>query len=300
MWFNGFMTPYSQYDELLNKVVSAGFITVSYTVSGLESVENELKTRVDPLIRWIADGDIDTALSENVSANVSAIFSSGHSRGGKVASLAFTSHPDDVLAAVLVDPVDESAFSPISQSNPSAVAALRESGKAVSVIGAGITGSCNPTEGNYEKFYAAGSGGSWKLVIEQAGHAQFVPGGGRLQDVVCGAGSESRSDVADIVSADMVSWFSLDAATKDAFVEEASQRPGVTFEVKTETKDRRMAAAPDGGAQEGMTGSARPQNAAAPDGGGAEEGRMSGSERPQNAGAHAGAFAIFSIAFCFF
>jgi len=280
MWFSGFMTPYSQYDELLNKVVSAGFITVSYTVSGLQSVENELKTRVDPLIRWIADGDIDTALSENVSANVSAIFTSGHSRGGKVASLAFTSHPDDVLAAVLVDPVDESAMSPISPSNPSAVAALRASGKAVSVIGAGITGSCNPTDGNYEKFYAAGSEGSWKLVIKQAGHAQFVPGGGSFEDVVCGAGSESRSDVADIVSADMVSWFSLDAATKDAFVKKASRRPGVTFEVKAETKvDRQLAAAPDGAAREEMSGSARPQTAA---------------------GALAGAFAIFAIAFCLF
>lgn len=232
IWFNGFQTPYSQYTELLDEVVSNGFITVSYTVPLLMSASSELSTRVDPLLRWITDGSVDAVLPQNVRANSSSVFTAGHSRGGKIASLAFTTNPDIVKATVLIDPVDSSMYSPITASNPSAVEALRASGQTASIIGAGVVGPCNPPEGNYRKFYDAVAAGSWKMVIEEAGHAQFVPGGSLMQDSLCGSGKASRQEVSRLVSSDIVAWFSTDAATKNTFVEDMSSRPGVDFQVK--------------------------------------------------------------------
>ena len=52
--------------------------------------------------------------------------------------------------AFLIDPVDNTPDSPESASSPSACKALKKSGRAVSIIGAGITGPCNPAGSNFE------------------------------------------------------------------------------------------------------------------------------------------------------
>jgi hypothetical protein len=233
IWFNGFQSRYEWYERLLNKVVADGYITMSYAVPGLMDVSTELVTRVDPLLSFIASGGLDAGLPAGVRANTTALFTAGHSRGGKVASLAYTSN-QDVLNAVLVDPVDSSVFSPISERNPSAVQALKESGKTISVVGAGVEGSCNPAEGNYAKFFDAGAAGSWELVIEGAGHAQFLDAGRVLngvQDALCGSGPEDRNDVADLVADDMVAWFSGNQAKMSAFVDAVDQDADVAFRV---------------------------------------------------------------------
>ena len=231
IWFNGFQSRYAWYETLLNKVVENGYITVSYQVPGMMDVATELSTRVDPLLSFIASGALDDALPADVRANATAIFTAGHSRGGKVASLAYSSN-EGVTNAVLVDPVDSSMFAPVSEENPSAVESLRASGKTISVVGAGVEGSCNPSEGNYERFFEAAAGGSWELVIKGAGHAQFLDAGGllnRVQDGLCGAGDRNRDDVADLVAADIVAWFSGNEATKVAFMDDVDQDEGVKF-----------------------------------------------------------------------
>jgi hypothetical protein len=55
-----------------------------------------------------------------------------------------------VKAAYLIDPVDNTTYTPESTDYPSAVRALRELGKAVAITGAGIVGRCNPNGSNSE------------------------------------------------------------------------------------------------------------------------------------------------------
>jgi hypothetical protein len=197
-------------------------------------VSTELVTRVDPLLSFITSGALDAGLPAGVRANTTALFTAGHSRGGKVASLAYTSN-QDVLNAVLVDPVDSSVFSPISERNPSAVEALKRVGRRRSASWArALEGSCNPAEGNYERFFDAAAGGSWELVIKGAGHAQFLDAGRVLngvQDACAALGRRTGDDVADLVADDMVAWFSGNEAKMSAFRDAMDQDDDVEFRV---------------------------------------------------------------------
>lgn len=61
----------------------------------------------------------------------------------------FSDNPN-VRAAYLIDPVDNTQYQPESADNPSAEKALKASGKAVGMSGAGVIGPCNPDGGNYK------------------------------------------------------------------------------------------------------------------------------------------------------
>ncbi len=68
---------------------------------------------------------------------------------------------------VLFDPVDGSPMTPESADYPSATKALAAAGRAAGLVGAAITGSCNPVGQNYPKFWGALAPGSWQMVINQ-------------------------------------------------------------------------------------------------------------------------------------
>ena len=55
-------------------------------------------------------------------------------------------------AAYLVDPVDNTKYSPEGEEYPSGVKALKRVGKPVGITGAGIMGRCNPEGSNYKVF----------------------------------------------------------------------------------------------------------------------------------------------------
>lgn len=55
-----------------------------------------------------------------------------------------------VKAAYLIDPVDNTDFTPESADYPSAIRALLQSGQPVGISGAGIVGRCNPNGSNYK------------------------------------------------------------------------------------------------------------------------------------------------------
>lgn len=221
LFFNGFQSRYSWYSYLLDAVASWGFITVQYQIPALSlmSVEAELETYYDPMMSWIEQGGLDDVLGpvSNIKVDLNSIYSAGHSRGGKVASLVFTENDEATIrAAFLIDPVDSSGFAPISPENPSAVVSLAASDKKIAVVGAGIQSSCNPVEGNFEKFYDAGKKGSWKLVMNETSHSQFAIAGTALDmisDSLCGKGTQDRRDIANTVSASMVSWFAENGNT---------------------------------------------------------------------------------------
>lgn len=213
VFFNGFQSRYSWYSRMLQGVASWGFVAVQYQLPALSliNVKDELDRYYDPLMRWIEASDGLVGEVPGMDA-VEAVVSAGHSRGGKVASLVFTltdySYP--IQAAWLIDPVDSSMFAPISENNPSAVASLRKSGKKIGVAGASVLSSCNPVEGNYEKFFAAGAAGSWEIVMNGTSHSQFADGGAAtnaVQDGLCGRGNATRAYIADTMATSMLSWF---------------------------------------------------------------------------------------------
>lgn len=92
-------------------------------------------------------------------------------RGGKLAALQYASNPA-IKTSYLIDPVDNTVFSPESDAYPSAVKALQQQDprKIAGVTGAGITSLCNPEGSNYSKFYDALGPGSWFVVLPQATH----------------------------------------------------------------------------------------------------------------------------------
>jgi hypothetical protein len=124
-------------------------------------------------------------------------------------------------AAYLLDPVDATSFAPESPDFPSAAKALAASGKQVGVTGAGLTGSCNPAEGNYQVVYAAAATGSWKAILPNVSHSQFGDAGAALnlvQDALCGRGERSRAQVAGLSAPFVLAWLwqQLEAAAAAA------------------------------------------------------------------------------------
>lgn len=211
VFFNGFQSRSSWYAGMLRGVASWGFVTVQYQLPALSliTVKDELDRYYDPLMGWIEASDGLVKEVPGMSA-VQGVVSAGHSRGGKVASLVFTMGDYPIQAAWLIDPVDSSMFAPISKDNPSGVASLKKSGKSIGVAGASVLSSCNPVEGNYEKFYAAGAVGSWKIVMNGTSHSQFANAGAAtnaVQDGLCGRGNATRGYIADTMATSMVSWF---------------------------------------------------------------------------------------------
>ena len=218
VFFNGFQSNYTWYSRMLDDVASWGFVTVQYQIPMLlSSVSEELRRYYMPLMEWVTNGGMDEALvSTGITVNASEVMSAGHSRGGKVASLVYSGmwEPQlrwSVQSAFLIDPVDSSVFSPISEpDNPSAVESLATSGKNIAVVGASVRSSCNPSQGNYEKFFAAGAPGSWEIVMNETSHSQFSDAGfvmNAVQDTLCGKGSGDRGYIADTMATSMVSWF---------------------------------------------------------------------------------------------
>lgn len=176
------------------------------------------------------------------------LFTAGHSRGAKLAALQYAgslefarcggegggggssgasgaSGGDDetsflpkqplrIASAFLIDPVDNTRFTPASEAYPSAAAALRAQGSeaTLAVAAAGKIGACNPLVSGYKHFWPASFGGdaSFLLVFKGAGHATFNDAGrlgNKLADWLCGRGDLGREAAMSDAGAAMVSWF---------------------------------------------------------------------------------------------
>jgi hypothetical protein len=144
--------------------------------------------------------------------DTNAVYLIGHSRGGKISSLA-AAEDTRVKALFLIDPVDVTVYAPLSEDFPSAVTAIESIGATqkrslpLAVVGSGRGGDCVPVESNYERFFAASEAPSWEVSIPDAGHLQFIDGrGNTAMDLVCGAGKIPDSTVAEITAGMMVAW----------------------------------------------------------------------------------------------
>jgi hypothetical protein len=209
VFYNGFQLQAKYYNRIVQHAASWGYVVLQYNLPAfsLSPAIWEVKA-FTPLLQWVDAQSKNSSSPIYGRVDVSKVVLSGHSRGGKIAALNYGDNPSKVAAAYLVDPIDSSTFSPVSKQNPSGVEAVR--GKPIAVEGAGIRSSCNPTEGNYQKFYAAGKAGSWKYEIPKASHSTFSDGGAILnsaQDLLCGKGGITRAAAANLTATPMLAWF---------------------------------------------------------------------------------------------
>lgn len=123
--------------------------------------------------RWVAACELGASLVlqqyPSFSAEVPSVFCSSTAR----VLQQYRSFPAEnplIRAAYLVDPVDNTQYSPESPENPSATKALAASGRAAGISGAGILSSCNPEGGNYKVGGGGGVGGA--CACAHVGHAR--------------------------------------------------------------------------------------------------------------------------------
>ena len=210
-FYSGFQLRASYYYRLAQRAASYGYVVVQYDLPFLSIKPAILEVQAfKPFLSWVNSESKRPGSSLHGLIDTNKSFVAGHSRGGKLAALIFADNNDTFEAGFLIDPIDSSSQAPISTDNPSGVDALKASGRAISVVGAGEKSSCNPPQGNYEKFFAVAADNSWQIEIPGASHSTFEDGGpvnNAVQDLACGRGDDGREVVAELTSTPMLAWF---------------------------------------------------------------------------------------------
>ena len=208
----GFLLGADQYTSYAERLASWGFVAVTYdrTQAALDPVSDVVCVSfLRDLIDWCR-----TSVPLGNLCDVNSIYLIGHSRGGKISTLAAAEDPR-VKALFLIDPVDVTVYAPLSPEFPSAVQALEGLGKTgrslpLAVVGSGRGGDCVPESSNYDKFFAVSEAPAFEVVLEDAGHLQFLDArGGQAMDLVCAAGKIRDSAVSEVTAAMMVAWGEL-------------------------------------------------------------------------------------------
>lgn len=227
----GFLVNAEQYASYAQHLASHGFVVIMYNkresaASARDDVLCASFIRelidwscVDPSLKLLCDSD-----------NVMLV---GHSRGGKVSVLA-AARDQRVKAVCLIDPVDNTVYAPLGPGYPSAVAALAaysgvprdtivgekkqsmeleisfERGPlAVAVVGGRLGGDCAPKTANYQKFYEASASPSWEVVLDDAGHFQFLDTKSIIQSSVCTDGPVGNAAARSIAKGVCAAWGDL-------------------------------------------------------------------------------------------
>lgn len=173
-----------------------------------------------PLLEWAAEAAATRGAALDAAARLAV---AGHSRGGKLAALQFCGTPGaltdpPIRAAGLIDPVDNTLFSPASALYPPGAPCLAAAGRPVALVGAGVVGACNPPGANYPTWAAAAPPSSVRAQILKAGHATFVDSKPAVEvaaDSVCGPGADSHTVAATTAAAQLVAWFDARLGTAD-------------------------------------------------------------------------------------
>ncbi|GAX82073.1 hypothetical protein CEUSTIGMA_g9501.t1 [Chlamydomonas eustigma] len=228
---NGFQLSSSFYTSYVLRLCSWGYAVLQYDLPGhvlmKKLIPDDQEAALLPqLLRWVSSAQSSHSNKPSVDVmsnnlyhlpkiDLSSIVLAGHSRGGKLAALMLAQANQmgiNVKAAALIDPVDMNFFTRIL-GYPSAVDALRGKGAKALLIGAGVTGSCNPPKEGYHKFWEVLSPLSWQGVIQKAGHMQVTDASGALGwvlDQMCHVGEGmSHENAMELVNAQLVAWLEL-------------------------------------------------------------------------------------------
>lgn len=203
--FNGFSARGEFYSYLADHLASYGYGAVQHTFVAALIVEDARELKMMPAINAAAKarapaGALDWAAARSVV---------GHSRGAKLAALTVAGAPQGAYAAaVLVDPVDNTVFSPEGPLYPSAVKALAalQPPATAAVIGSGVVSACNPLDANYDKFYSALGAGSWRVSIPGATHQDFADFFGVPLPPVCGKSTTPVDETRALTKATAAAW----------------------------------------------------------------------------------------------
>ncbi|KAF8056356.1 hypothetical protein HT031_006355 [Scenedesmus sp. PABB004] len=245
--FNGFQSPSAAYRDYASRLASHGYAVLQYDAAPLTITPDATELRfLAPLLEALR-GSVAPAASRSTSSRspgtagarrgrAACVRAAGagaggraargarcaarpHAaapparpdrprarRGGKLAALQLATNPS-VRAAYLVDPVDNTMFSPESEQYPSAAKALAaaQPRRRAGVSGAGVVSLCNPADANYPRFVDALAPGSWLEVLPNATHLAFAGAGfGSLP--ICGKGALSAREATSITAATMLAW----------------------------------------------------------------------------------------------
>ncbi|CAL8467607.1 g7145 [Coccomyxa elongata] len=222
-FFNGFQARLSFYQDYAEHLASFGFILVQYENPPLCIIPDKHEVEfLDGILSWLADQNSSEGSRLFGLLNFDRIGVAGHSRGAKLACLHFANRAQ-VKAAYLIDPVDNTDFTPESADYPSAVRALLQSGQPVAITGAGIIGRCNPNGSNYKEFFSAAAAKSWLTVVAQSSHTEFLNAGcllNRAFALLCGArGRNSFQETLSLTAPPLLAWMESQLRSDDAGAE---------------------------------------------------------------------------------
>jgi dienelactone hydrolase len=124
LFFNGFQSRACWYRAYTHRLASWGFAVVQYTTPTLKIIKDKDEIKfVDPLLSWAQNSTSTAGHFAHGCFDLESLCVTGHSRGGKLAALHFSSN-DSFKAACLIDPVDNTTYTPESEDYPSACRAL--------------------------------------------------------------------------------------------------------------------------------------------------------------------------------
>jgi len=256
VFYSGFQMSAATYRAYARDLASWGYVVLQYDVPGAllkKIVPDQEEIKFWPhLIGWVKDLSRQPGSVVYEAVDLRRVAVMGHSRGAKLAALVAAGGTPDgspaPAAAVCVDPVDMTSQTR-KAGYPSAVDALGAAPRRLALIGAGVTGWCNPEDEGWRKFWPALLPGSWRLVLPNAGHMQFTDAKGATAwawDKLCGAGKtgapgNSHKPIIQWTSAAAVAWLesafrpeqaSAPLAKYQAFIKEQAAQGFVQFEIK--------------------------------------------------------------------
>ena len=211
----GFLIGADQYTSYAERLSSWGYVVVSYDFvqQALDpTTDIDCVNLLEELIEWCRASELLGKISD--SNNIMLV---GHSRGAKISTLAAI-RDTRIQSLFLLDPVDVTVYTPPDRSlYPSATTALSVARPIpICIVGGGKGEDCAPRESNYDLYFKSSRGPTWKTVIDDSGHLQFLDARNTTaMGAFCQAGGSADAEVGSLAQNIMVSWAEMTLARRD-------------------------------------------------------------------------------------